>query len=67
LVLVCPSWEFKEPPQDYNLVEVFYFNVSEFQSLFKKYYKKTLQGATELTEIHGDFFGWIIWRLYSSV
>jgi hypothetical protein len=26
----------------------------------KKYYKKTLQGVTELTEIHGETFGDII-------
>ncbi len=32
------------------------FFVSDFQSLFKKEYKNILQGATELMEIHGEFF-----------
>ena len=30
--------------------------VSEFQNLWKKCYKKILQGASELMEIHGEFF-----------
>jgi len=38
-----------------------------FKVYLKNTIKKPYEGATELTEIHGDFFGWIIWRLYSSV
>jgi hypothetical protein len=42
-----------------------YLIVSEFQSVEKKY-KKTVQGVTELTGIHGEIFGDIIWRLKNS-
>jgi hypothetical protein len=49
--------------KDVALFILFYFIVSEFQRLYKKYYKKILQGVTELTEFHGEIFGDIIWRL----
>jgi len=33
-----------------------FFIVSEFQSLSNNYLGKILQGATELADIHGEFF-----------
>jgi len=49
--------------QEYSIeYDIQYLIVSEFQSLCKKYYKKSLQGVTELTEILGEIFRDIIWR-----
>jgi len=41
--------------------------VSEFQSLFQKYNAENLQRATEQTELRGDFFEGVIWRLKNSI